>query len=621
MADQDTRLQYPAEVLEEADSSSPAPSSDTPRPDRSVAPHSHGKRRHRSLPRQRHHRAVPPSHSEIDLLHGFGGSRNTDNLRRDVQILDAFERRFAALRTQLVEATASLSAHKVQLQNAKMELQRAEDIIADVDRQRIEAEVQSAKDRATARRLLMERAMDEAKEQGYKEGYQEGFGMARSFREIRTRRHSARDRGVPVPVFPPTRGRTAKSNLSVSIMADYEDLEEKLKVPVYPNPMVAVMRSVASSFANPPDWQSNRRGTPDRRQDELHVPSSPEPVLSPSHDSEEHSTGPSSLHSEASLPLRRLPVSPEVICPIPTQIYAPSPVSPSHSHSPSDHGGQQSLEQIEESTTPMDGPFRALTRYSKFSPHIDDRGGDSRASTPLSQYAMLRPPASEPDKFPGRKQTERIADEWRSQNHDIVSSPANRGQDTPSRPTDWEFVSPISEASYHASSLYNQTDPESQHALGEGEQSPRQSPPKRLRSPLAWLRKRFQRSYSSPAGVNIQVEPPSQSPSNPSEHTTFNPRLLTDRPLPDLPPSRRVPRSPDPIELPDDRLPPGFVPIPQIDERFSPIPQVPTELAPMRRPVTAGGSMRDNASLRSRAPSFGGHTASLHRPISLFSDS
>ncbi len=40
--------------------------------------------------------------------------------------------------------------------------------------------------------------------------------------------------------------RTAKSNLSVSIMADYEDLEEKLKVPVYPNPMVAVMRCVPS---------------------------------------------------------------------------------------------------------------------------------------------------------------------------------------------------------------------------------------------------------------------------------------------------------------------------------------------------------------------------------------
>ncbi|KAK0221276.1 hypothetical protein IW262DRAFT_889593 [Armillaria fumosa] len=207
MADQDTSLQYPGEVTEEADSSSPAPSSDAPRPNRSVAPQSYSKRRHRSLPRQRHHLAVPPSHSEIDLVHSLGGSRHTDNLRRDVQILDAFERRFAALRTQLVETTASLSAHKVQLQNARMELQRAESIIADVDRQRIEAEVQAAKDRSTARRLLIERAMDEAKEQGYKEGYEEGFGMARSFREIRSRKHSGRDRSVPAPVVPPTRGR------------------------------------------------------------------------------------------------------------------------------------------------------------------------------------------------------------------------------------------------------------------------------------------------------------------------------------------------------------------------------------------------------------------------------
>ncbi len=53
----------------------------------------------------------------------------------------------------------------------------------------------------------MECTMDEAKEQGYKEGYEEGFGMARSFREIRTRKWSVRDRGAPVPVIPPTRGR------------------------------------------------------------------------------------------------------------------------------------------------------------------------------------------------------------------------------------------------------------------------------------------------------------------------------------------------------------------------------------------------------------------------------
>ncbi|KAG7441802.1 uncharacterized protein BT62DRAFT_464131 [Guyanagaster necrorhizus] len=243
----DSKLQYPPEVPEEADSSSPAPSSDAPRIDRSAAaPPSHNKRRPKSLPRQRHHRrAVPASHSEIDLIHGFGPTV-TDTLRRDVQILDAFEQRFAALRTQLVEATASLSAHKLQLQNAKMELQRAEGIIADVDRQRIEAEVQAAKDRATTRRLLIERKMNEAKEQGYREGYEEGFGMVRSFREIRRRKRSERDREAVAPL---SFGRATKSSLSVSILADYEDLEEQLKVPVNPNPMVAVMRCVLLRIA------------------------------------------------------------------------------------------------------------------------------------------------------------------------------------------------------------------------------------------------------------------------------------------------------------------------------------------------------------------------------------
>ncbi|KAK0444652.1 uncharacterized protein EV420DRAFT_997281 [Desarmillaria tabescens] len=487
-----------------------------------------------------------------------------------------------------------------------MELQRAEGIIADVDRQRIDAEVQAAKDRATARRLLMERKMEEAKEQGYQEGYEEGFGMARSFQEIRSRKHSKRDRSAPVPTIPPSRGRTAKSRLSVSILADYEDLEEKLKVPVYPNPMVAVMRSVASSFADPPDFHSTPRARPDRRPEVL---PSAEPSLAPS-----HTRSLSRLNSDAYFPPRPVPVSPEVIRPMPSQTYSPSVVSSLPLFDSPSQSRQRYLEQLEQSTAVMDNTFPALTHSSKFSPHIEDHGEDSRASTPLSQYAMLRPPASESDRFRGLKQTERMADEWRSQNRDIISSSTNRGNDTPSRPMDWEFVSPVSEASYRASSLYHQTDPRSQLTLGEGDQSPAQSPPKRLKSPLAWLRKRFQRSYSSPAGVNIQVQPPSQSPSNPSDHTTFNPRLLTaeDRPLPGIPP--------EPIELPDNRLPPGFVPILVQDDRFSPIPQAPMELAPMRRPVTPGGSTSDDASTRSVASSLGRFGASLHRPISLFSD-
>ncbi|KAG7092755.1 hypothetical protein E1B28_009081 [Marasmius oreades] len=155
---------------------------------------------------------------------------------------------------------------------------------------------------------------------------------------------------------------------------------------------------------------------------------------------------------------------------------------------------------------------------------------------------------------------------------------------------------------------------------------------------FAWLRSRFQRSTSSPAPV-IEVEPPSQTPSSGTNTTAFDPVLLTpedaNRPIP-LPnevvsdatrgirllsPSTPIPHTPITIQLPDEDLPLGFVPMtplvpssPQLHQSpdqsrvssprsesrgfFSPVPSLgqlqvpPSPPTPPTRPATASGMTR-----------------------------
>ncbi len=81
---------------------------------------------------------------------------------------------------QLSEARSSLEVQKTQLLHARQEIQTAQQVILSLDQQRMEAETQAAKDRATARRLVLQRCVEEAREAGYKTGYQEGLGLGRA---------------------------------------------------------------------------------------------------------------------------------------------------------------------------------------------------------------------------------------------------------------------------------------------------------------------------------------------------------------------------------------------------------------------------------------------------------
>lgn len=130
------------------------------------------------------------------------------------------------------------------------------------------------------------------------------------------------------------------------------------------------------------------------------------------------------------------------------------------------------------------------------------------------------------------------------------------------------------------------------------------------KTPLAWLRSRFQRSHSSPAGVannnnhhiNIQVEPPSASASSTNTGTVVDPILLTPEHANRVfsptsstgfslisevnKSSRSSGDGPISIVLPDDRLPPGFVP----QSPMMPI-TMPTNIIAMNATIPAGPSL------------------------------
>ncbi|KAF9066465.1 hypothetical protein BDP27DRAFT_1423843 [Rhodocollybia butyracea] len=197
----------------------------------------------------------------------------------------------------------------------------------------------------------------------------------------------------------------------------------------------------------------------------------------------------------------------------------------------------------------------------------------------------------------------------------------------------------------------------------------------RTKTPISWLKKQFQRSWSSPVVPQIEIEPPSETPTSSSSTTRLDPILLSpedaNRPiaLPNdiiaeatrgvaiLPSSTPLPNAPITITLPDGELPLGFVPMTPVmrshtrpaggeyyedtEPVFSPIPDnysLPDPFhsgvnSPVQRPATASSTKGEiqgkevAQSPRSKAMSFNGHwgwaspgsDAALSH-LSLFSD-
>lgn len=97
------------------------------------------------------------------------------------------------LRRTLAKVQEELGLYKLQLDVAQNEIFRAQKIVDDVDKARVEAEEQAAKDRTLARQLTSERAVWVAREEGRSEGFKEGLRQGRrwAYEAARKRSHAA----------------------------------------------------------------------------------------------------------------------------------------------------------------------------------------------------------------------------------------------------------------------------------------------------------------------------------------------------------------------------------------------------------------------------------------------
>ncbi|KAF5319086.1 hypothetical protein D9611_014121 [Ephemerocybe angulata] len=95
---------------------------------------------------------------------------------------------------QLAVVREELGLYKVQLDLAQREILRAQEIVNNVDRQRVEAETNAERNRARVRKLMQEQLVAQALEDGRREGFAEGVRRGREVVEERDRARRERER-------------------------------------------------------------------------------------------------------------------------------------------------------------------------------------------------------------------------------------------------------------------------------------------------------------------------------------------------------------------------------------------------------------------------------------------
>lgn len=103
-----------------------------------------------------------------------------------------------AARAETTRANETVQLYKLQLDYAQREINRAQEILNQVEHERAEAEAEAARARSTARRLREDNLVSKAREQGRKEGFQEGLSAGRSMEGVGDGRISpSRTRRLP----------------------------------------------------------------------------------------------------------------------------------------------------------------------------------------------------------------------------------------------------------------------------------------------------------------------------------------------------------------------------------------------------------------------------------------
>ncbi|KAJ7490789.1 hypothetical protein FB451DRAFT_1513783 [Mycena latifolia] len=486
------------------------------------------------------------------------------------------------LRRSLAKVTEELSLYKLQLDVAQNEIFRAQKIVEGVDKARVDAEEQAAKDRTIARQLVSERAVWVAREEGRNEGFQEGLRQGRrwAFEAARQPAEEYTDDGdeeadeepyePPARRSPPSNRRgwssvrsilpDAASYISTQPVhtvtpppsSDAPSLESRQpapqpRPPATPRPPPAQYEERSPSSIRPsrPLPRAPARSPepievrPDRSNSRARTPSVSQPPVALPPDGFIPTVGPDSVIT--------LPPPHELSRPVSTLVDEDTLRTPGTAH------------------TPSGGRGRTMSNVS-------------RGSTRLSEYDILSPPRRSETPI---TRSDQVAHAWRAAN--TTAAPSGRRQAPPQdassenfstrssiprsqvdrrsgprRPREIVMPMPLS-TSMHAAGM-SHTRPATSHSYAQPQQQQaytaagpsHASPPTapyaqpatsasyfpgpqgysddptltRPRSALAWLKTRFNRSVSA-SSVFIHVEPPSNSESNPSTDNTLNAVLLT----------------------------------------------------------------------------------------------
>ncbi|KAE9403211.1 hypothetical protein BT96DRAFT_499193 [Gymnopus androsaceus JB14] len=607
----------------------------------------------------------------------------------------------ASVEAELRATQESLRLHRVQLEVAQREVNRATEVVRGVDKARVEAENEAARLRSKLRQLEEEKVTRQGWEEGWDIGFHEGIERAQAEsglmdRFIRRRRGSstrrradsrdgetdgdengADDSTVSTPVRRTRSSSTRSRKTSVPDAGPY--------VPPLPIPTVTtpIPLDIPNTQPQQPVSRPPSAGRFRERVRSLTSRSTPRSPSSSGHHPPTHQRSQSrSSRTHVNVPEPSQNSSPEVIHPLPTP--SRPPLSPTMSHrSTILPDNYIPMLDKEDNFIPMPPPHELSMPVPSATPApsepemVRERremrenrrsraiSNVSRASTRISEYDLVSPPAHEgsgegsrgpyfsgihrersPTPGPGSR---RMVEEWRNimspsppgriENEGIVNgvpseAPPRMQSPTTGRRSRSPRVSggprqrkpivmpkPLSvlqndpQSSSNIQRIQAEADRASEHPItppryyrteqlqqeaythsgpSTANDTPTESSPPagtaRTKTPMAWLRKHFQRSYSSPVVPNIEIEPPSQTPTNTSSgnsSTRMNPVLLTpedaNRPaLPNdiiseatrgisiLPSSTPLPHSPITIQLPDEELPLGFVPMTPVMAYSSP---------------------------------------------------
>ncbi|KAJ7500512.1 hypothetical protein B0H11DRAFT_2378327 [Mycena galericulata] len=575
------------------------------------------------------------------------------------------------LRRTLTKVQEELSLYKLQLDVAQNEIFRAQKIVDGVDKARVEAEEQAAKDRTIARQLVSERAVWIAREEGRNEGYEEGLREGRRWASEAARMHAddyLQDRYEEAEADEDPEGHEpSPHNSSPSSRRGFSSPSRSVRSTL---PDAASYASTLPIHAMNPSAPSNT------------LPSAPIHSVTPRPPSAHPERSPS---ARSSRPLPRAPArSPE-----PIDIHTDRSNT---NRAPSTRRAASPSMSYRSVALPPDGFIPTVGADSVISlppPHELSRpvsvAGDetvrtpgganrrrtmsnvSRGSTRISQYDILSPP--KPLETPVTRSTQVVQD-WRAANEEpserrqrqplSTSEDVNNNENAsrrngPRRPREIVMPMPLSTSMHtayapqpststgapsqplpqptHTAPLYAAPATMSYTGVATTSHAPPPPPPPpqaqgyfddnaptRPRSAIAWIKTRFNRSFSASTIPHIEIEPPSNPASNPSTDNTLNAVLLTpDDAGYNTLPQHFVPELADAVAsvhsvpastqtefgtssnaggsgsvivLPDNHLPPGFVPLsPILPSLHNIAPVMPFPSAPAPAPAPAHGSV------------------------------